>query len=120
MKFDPNCVRDILLYIEKNVPYGSHVKAREIMNDLADVYDEDETEYYIGMLIDNNYLYTNSRADLRTRVTQIKGFTEEGFKLVGSLKSKKVIDKLNNMTIISIADLTAKALSIFASISQLQ
>ncbi|MGL6218813.1 MAG: DUF2513 domain-containing protein [Lacrimispora sphenoides] len=89
MKFNPNCIRDILITVEENTGYEQDISIGEDSSiyPLLQKYDAVETMYHIDQCIQNGLI--NGKKNIWGQF-RIAGLTPGGHSLLGKIRSEKL------------------------------
>ena len=89
MRFNPNCVRDILITVEENTGYGEPISFGEDVDTYTTLqkYDIAETMYHINQCLQSGLIvgYKNVWDQFR-----IEDLTPDGHSLLGKIRSDKL------------------------------
>lgn len=98
MKLDPNCVRDILLEIEK-LPYQKTLLFSELTDSLAS-YDEDTISYCCLKLSEAEYLDISTYGALgkKITVTCINDITFKGHEFLNNVRSNTIWNNVKSIS----------------------
>lgn len=92
MKLNPECLRDILLYVE-NADFDETVSIPDLFNEFKDIYSENEIKYHIQQCKLNDFF---TKITIYDNYTQgiIYGLTPKAHKFLDAVHSEKVVEKL--------------------------
>lgn len=101
MKFNPDCIRDILLYLENNLKYENaafslkhkEISAYKIAEYLSSFYTQDDILYNIEKLEEENYIhYSSVSYDKNHSIVEayIDDITFQGHEFLNNVRSKDI------------------------------
>lgn len=93
MKLNPNCIRDILLYIESETDFFKSInfKSSEYEKDFGYKYSKNEIIYHLKQCIDFNYIVASNMC-IRGSVI-VKDLTPVGHEFLEKIRDKTVWEK---------------------------
>lgn len=104
MKLNHDCVRDLMIYIEENVPYGSFIYVHQIK---LDQYEQVDLIYTADKLCEARYIKAHRTQGLQDEFPTIKidSLTWEGHNFLDTIRDITVWERVKEKT------------SVFASVS---
>lgn len=111
MKLNQDCVRDVLIYIEENLPYGDELQATDIK---ISNYTINEILYTVSLLYDENYIKAIQIKGFECNSYIIQSLTMRGHELLDNIRDSKVWKKTKETTS-KFASVSLKILSSVAS-----
>lgn len=112
MKFNPDCVRDILIHIE-SFEYGSAHTIGEIRSELPS-YSYEELDYHCLHLYDAGFIQANIRRLDLPQVSIVFDLTYQGHQFLNEIRSDNVWNKTKE-TAKSIGSFSINTLSTIAT-----
>lgn len=112
MKFNPNCVRDILIAVEENTGTGQTISFGQDVDvyTILQKYDVDETMYHIDQCLQSRLINGMKNVWGHFRIT---GLSPEGHSLLGKIRSEKLWKEILSRGVTAIPTLIQIA-SLFA------
>lgn len=117
MKLDHNCVRDLLLYIEKNLPYGYSLNINETV---IDNYTSEELLYTSEKLIEADFLVGEIRTFVDTTIPniQIHSITWTGHQFLDNIRddgvwkeTKNIVGKFSSVSLGILSNVAAQVIT---------
>lgn len=104
MKPNNDCIRDVLLYCEKNTGINRtkpcQIKGRKIIVDeiLRETYSLDEISFVILYLVNNHFL-SQCNSGTSARAININNITADGYKLLEQIRDNSTWSKIKTALI---------------------
>lgn len=116
MRFNPNCVRDLLFTIEENTGYNKEMVYGDENNNysLLTSYSNDEIMYHLSQCKNSGLIdcIENIKGDF-----EIKDLTSNGHALIAQIRDEKMWKKIVTKTISSIPALVSVASEVYSLIN---
>ena len=96
MRLNPDCIRDILLYVEKNTTYEyPFISAEDLISRLKQ-YDRDTINYHIKIVHEGNLIDTvNYRNNLPLDISSLSW---KGHEYIDTIRDDRIWEKLKDST----------------------
>lgn len=94
MKLNHNCVRDMLLFLEKEL-YDKPLKIQNIANSFEKIYTEDEIVYTFQKLEEAKFIVTSSDK-VCNKHSLVKTITWKGHNFLDNIRDDKIVQLAKN------------------------
>lgn len=126
MKFNQECVRDILLYLEENLLLGQKIKFNsETDNELNSKYSNDDIVYNSLKLLEAGFISGSSHLSTQSYgpvVVEINSVTYQGHLFLDNIRDNNVWNKAKNiakpftsMSLTLLSDIASKVITTLIS-----
>ncbi|PBQ23875.1 hypothetical protein CNR29_07530 [Levilactobacillus brevis] len=115
MKLDHDCVRDVLLWVETNVPLQEPVATHDLLNEFQDKWDRSETTYCIIQL--NEAGMIDGGASVQNGIVSInyiQRLTWKGHEYLDNIRNDTIWKETKNTVISKVG---SASLSIVSSVA---
>ncbi|WP_300453849.1 DUF2513 domain-containing protein [Fusobacterium sp.] len=92
MKLNPDCIRDILIFVEQNTSHNTIIRVYSNSNDILPLYDKDEFFYHVEQCIMADFII----GEVFSNSCKIKCLTPKGHTFLENIRQNTIWNKVKD------------------------